>query len=78
MSLIFILSSTSSLATNCGRGILERNFDQIWNTEDPNLSRTFFSPMNRDIRRINSLKRIISDLLKRSKNENLSNDSSRT
>ena len=78
MSVVFLLSSISSYATNCGRGVMERNFDRIWNTNDPNLSRTFYSPMNRDLRRQNAMRKLIKDLNRRNKNDSLSNDPQRS
>ena len=77
ISIVFLISSISTYATNCGRGIMERNFDRIWSTNDPNLNRAFFSPMNRDIRRLNALRKLIAELNKRSRNEELSNDPKR-
>lgn len=77
MSVIFIISSCSAYATNCGRGLMERNFDRAWSTNDPNLSRCFFSPMNRDIRRLNAMRKLIAELTKRNKNDKLSNDPGR-
>lgn len=74
----FLLSSITTYATNCGQGIMDQYFDRVWTHDNTGNSRTYFSPMNRDIRRQNYLKKLTSDLQKRTKNENISDDPKRT
>lgn len=74
LAVSFILSSAFTYATNCGRGILEDNFDKVWTSNDPSLNRTFYTPMNRDVRRVSRMQKIIQKLLRRTKDAELSYD----
>ena len=72
---IFIFSSATAFATNCGRGVLEQNFDNVWSLSyNPGLSRSFYTPLNNQVKRITTARKSITDLMRRSNNESLSND----
>ena len=56
---------------------MEINFDNNWAYENMGNSRTFFTPLNREIRRQNQTKKQALELNRRGKNEYLSDDSGR-